>query len=163
MTLQKKVGTRYQKCRRLYDILHTECFTYYDSRTESLKKVFYDSSNGAAAELLYSYPNPEQTGILKQLLSSSSADFAISSPIPVSTVNMLRIFKSAKIGNLSNLVASMKGIAASCAGIKDPSAPPAYESINLIEYRMKLGEALLNKKDWGHRTLLHVAIDARSA
>jgi hypothetical protein len=165
MTFQKKRGTRYQKCRRLYDILHTECFTYDSRRTELLIKLFDETNNRAAAEMIYSYQNSEDTKMLREILSPLQSVIIIPCSIPVSYVDMVRLFTLAKLGNLSQLVQLMRGIAVSCAGITYPwKTQPRFESINLSKYRMELGEVLINTTDmdWGFKTLLHFAITAKS-
>jgi hypothetical protein len=167
MTFQGKVGTRYQKCRRLYDNLHTEFFTYDLRKTQSLIKLFKESKNEAAADLLCSYkhPDPKNIGMLEEIYTPGG--FIITPfSITVWRRNRPRVFFSAKIGDLSELIPLMRGIAASCAGIKIPcpiQELPPFNSIVLDDYRTNLGEFLLSERDPSQKTLLHFAIDAKSA
>jgi hypothetical protein len=129
-----------------------------------LKEIFYQTRNGVAADLLFSYQNPEETGMLREILSLSRSLVILPCSIPPSREDMLPIFTSAQTGNVYQLIPLMRGIAASCAGINIPwETQPLFDSINLSEYRMKLGKVLLNKRDAARKTLLHLSIDAKSA
>jgi hypothetical protein len=127
-----------------------------------LNQLFYVTGNGVAADLLFSYQNFEATGMLQEMLSPLRCVVIFPCSVPLSLMDMQRVFSSAEIGNVSQLAPLMRGIAASCAGLSIPwDTQPLFESINLAKYRKNLGKVLL--MCFGNfGTILHFAIYARS-
>jgi hypothetical protein len=162
MTFQEKVGTGtcYQSCRRLSDNWNTECVSYDTSKSESFTHVFNESSKEAAAKLLYSNPSSEETEILGWYRTENSIIFPIR--IPVSKGDMLQVSTSAKLGNLFKLVPFIREIGVSCTGVELPNLPD-FRIINLVQYRINLGNLSLNKKDLYLKTGLQFVINAKNA
>jgi hypothetical protein len=110
VTFQEKFGTRYQKCRRLYDNLHTECFRYGVRGYDSVMRSFLESNNEAAGELLYTYNNCEQIRMLNEL----SKSLVVHCSNPISKRDWEQVAQSAKHGLMSSLVPYMRGITFRC-------------------------------------------------
>jgi hypothetical protein len=148
------------------------CLTCGD---DVLKSKFTETSQKEAGELLvHSYPKGEETRKLEQCLIAVNNNWKIlwrPCSIPVEDKYMEGLFGSLKTGYSFEIDCLMTGIAASCAAIDTttdpicPTPPIKIEQINQSKYRENLASVLLNKRDVGSNTLLHLAIGpiARSA
>lgn len=111
------------KSRRLYDRLFQNIFNYSETEKDSLKKIFYDTGNGYASEILFSAKNPIQINSAEfwqaalhyiPLDVRKSGFNSKNGNLRITTASVLQIFAAAKVGNASKVDNLMKEAAGKC-------------------------------------------------
>lgn len=127
-----------------------------------MKKVFHDTGNGPAAELLYSIQMPSNPIFLRNAGNHSINRLDMANL----TVAAMNTFRAAKSGNVAKLETLLRGVALRCAGFEEPISShmrlsAGAKRMNMKKYREALGSVLLEKRDWMEKTLLHIAVDGK--
>jgi len=106
--------------------------------------------------MLFSSPNPTNDKIINEILCQPEIE-----PMSPTQENMMLIRNCLKIGNFKKLKRLINSLAAYSAGLSE-FKNVKNQKVDFPRYRQELKRILLDERDWSDKTLLHIAIDAKS-